>query len=321
MKIQPINNTQNFRGLFVDCSKENGGDWKMVYRPYSWEVRDSKTPIMAKKESIDIVADYLPDNEEIFIPMRGIEPEVSKDILGTVSYYKYTASYNNGEMRRQIIFGEPLSREESLQVYDKKLEEFVKMKLEEQRKIALDINDAPRTLDSVNEEFRNSSWRYEDTSFGYNAHKRAMDKRHKEMFEYAKTVCDQAMKYIKINASLDSIKQQRAQIQAELEMINNARQDNNLIDISKRHVPDPNKPYWQALVEALNNENIRLNTDKVVVFPHTTKTLKSLIEGWFKGYNTTAHFNEDVLRRIPDELMSRADSAIYHFKRYKKNLF
>ncbi len=321
MKIQPINNTQTFKGLFVDCSKENGGDWKMVYRPYSWELKDSKTPIMSSKTPIDILADYLPDNEEIFIPMQENKPEISKDILGTVSYYKYPASYNNGEMRRQIIFGEPLSREESLNIYLQKLDKFVEMKHNKQSELEKSIQSADQDLQNLNNNFGNSSCAYERTSLGFNKHKREMDKFEKDMYQQAKTLHKNAIDYIKINSSLQSIEKQKLEMQEELAMIENARNNNVLVDISKRHLPDPNKAYWQVLVEAINNKNIRLNTDKVIVFPHATKTLKSLIEGWFKSYNVSPHFDQYVLDRIPGELMSCADSMIYHFKRCNKPRF
>ena len=32
MRINAINNQQTFKGLFIDHSKENGGNWKMEYR-------------------------------------------------------------------------------------------------------------------------------------------------------------------------------------------------------------------------------------------------------------------------------------------------
>ena len=86
MKIQAINTNTNFKGLFTDKSAQNNGNWRMEYQPYSWE--SNNTGKMANKERIDIYANMLPDNEEIYTKNKGYYAETSGDILGTTSYYK-----------------------------------------------------------------------------------------------------------------------------------------------------------------------------------------------------------------------------------------
>lgn len=124
MKIQAINTNTNFKGLFTDKSAQNNGNWRMEYQPYSWE--SNNTGKMANKERIDIYANMLPDNEEIYTKNKGYYAETSGDILGTTSYYK---TYD-GRMRRTIDEMPSLNREDSLKVLDKKLGKFLEQKQE-----------------------------------------------------------------------------------------------------------------------------------------------------------------------------------------------
>ena len=71
MKINAITNT-SFKGLFTDRTQENNGNWRMEYRPYSWENK------MVPKTKIDVFSSVLPTNEEIYI--GGGQRESSKDI-------------------------------------------------------------------------------------------------------------------------------------------------------------------------------------------------------------------------------------------------
>ena len=63
MKVNVINNT-NFKGLFIDKTKENNGNWRMEYRPYSWEMKNDGEYIMAPQTEWDLFSDKLPDNEK-----------------------------------------------------------------------------------------------------------------------------------------------------------------------------------------------------------------------------------------------------------------
>ena len=121
MKIQTINNQISSKGIYIDRSKENNGNWKMAYKPYSWELDTNAKPYIAPKEQIDMYASSLPTNEEFYTAIENAKPAVSKDIYGTISYYQYPAHINNGKMRRDVIQEEAMGREESLEVYVKKL--------------------------------------------------------------------------------------------------------------------------------------------------------------------------------------------------------
>ena len=129
MKINAISNT-NFKGLFTDKSAQNGGNWKMEYSPYAWEAKyfkiDSK---MANQENIDIFGTCLPDNEKIYTNENG--KKSAKDILGTEFYYEY----ENGKVRKTITEVPAMNRENSLKVYNKKLDKFLKMKKDKSEEI------------------------------------------------------------------------------------------------------------------------------------------------------------------------------------------
>ena len=98
MKISPVKSVTNFagrsidyninfKGLFIDKSLENDGNWRMEYSPYSWETKnwniDSK---MASQSCIDIYGNELPDNEKIYSAIEN--KKSAKDILGTEFYYE-----------------------------------------------------------------------------------------------------------------------------------------------------------------------------------------------------------------------------------------
>ena len=127
MKIQSIHANTNFKGLFTDKSKENSGNWKMEYQPYSWEKNHNYAiSRMANKQSFDIYDSKLPDNEEIYLRNTTYRAETSKDILGTESYF---VNYD-GTMRRTIDEKPAMNREKSLEVLYKKYNAFLEMKNE-----------------------------------------------------------------------------------------------------------------------------------------------------------------------------------------------
>ena len=119
MKINVISNT-NFRGLFTDKSAQNGGNWKMEYSPYSWESKNFKLDsTMADQGDVDILGTCLPDNEKIYTEQNGRKS--AKDILGTEFYYEY----DNGKVRKTITEVPAMNRQDSLRVYNSKLEKFL----------------------------------------------------------------------------------------------------------------------------------------------------------------------------------------------------
>ena len=119
MKINAINNT-NFRGLFTDKSSQNGGNWKMEYSPYAWESPNGyNLSKMDTQRDIDIFGTVLPDNEKIYT--ENYNRKSAKDILGTEFYYE---TYD-GRVRKTITEVPAMNREDSLRVYNSKLQKFL----------------------------------------------------------------------------------------------------------------------------------------------------------------------------------------------------
>ena len=148
MKINAISNT-NFRGLFTDKSAQNGGNWKMEYSPYAWEskqgwVIDSK---MANQSDIDVFGTCLPDNEKIYTEKNGRKS--AKDILGTEFYYEY----QDGKVRKTITEVPAMNREESLRVYNGKLQKFLGMKEEKAESIKKTVSDSVKKLENEPADF------------------------------------------------------------------------------------------------------------------------------------------------------------------------
>lgn len=268
MKINPINNTK-FKGHFIDMSAQNNGNWKMVYHPYSWESG------MHIKEKIDIKKD-LPLNEEIYIPQIGNEPEISKDILGTVSYYKYPEHINNGKTRRHIDIGQSYNREDSLIVLRKKLDVFRKMKIQACKDIAEKIQKARIGMLFPLEDYNNSSKAHRDSFFGTKSHD-AMDESVKKIDRFFMDTLSDAKDYIEISESLNNLESKYRNITKELEDIRIAKGTGNLIDISENN--SGTFEYLHSLLDKIHNKEIPIaNVDKYLVLTHESGSFKEIAD-------------------------------------------
>ncbi len=267
MKIQAINNT-NFKGLFTDKTAENGYNWRMEYRPYSWE--SNNTSKMANKKQIDIFAYDLPDNEEIYIsyPNAG---ESSKDILGTESYYVRS----DGKMRRTITEMPALNREESLKVKNSKLEEFERIKKIKAANMQNNMEKIYEKLRPSSDEFNKY---YEDSSQGYFSRQYSLDNsRYNMKTEFNKTqncakdLYSDFQKYITLRNSIDNIKNIQMNNYKEIIKLGELRKAGNLIDISQRDIPNPDR----ALEEAL--QNLQSAAQKFVCLPHKLVSMEEIL--------------------------------------------
>lgn len=242
MKIQAINTNTNFKGLFTDKSAQNGGNWFMEYRPYSWE--SNNTGKMANKVRVDEYASTLPDNEEIFTREKE-HIESSKDILGTESYYKAA----DGTMRRTIIQGPSMNREESLEVLNKKLNAFLKLKQATRKTLEESFAPIFTNLNKESDGYNRASQRHQDSIFGRSQERARMDV-HKsgilaESYEMYQNIKD----YIRLMGSIDNVNAKRETIQSEVKKIGTLKEAGILIDISCRDGEKPN----EALIQALKN--------------------------------------------------------------------
>ena len=272
MKIQAINTNTNFKGLFTNKSKENGGNWKMEYQPYSWE-RNSNQEIgkMAIKEKLNIFSSKLPDNEEIFAVNTPSAKESSKDILGTESYY---LGYN-GSMRRTIDEKPAMNREDSLKVLHKKYGKFLDMK-----------KDAARVLENKFPEYKetagNLSWNYDSASMaqsrGYeygqgfmcksdglnmmNTAKYNMDSSKQALEDNFSSFYNKVQEYTKLTNSIIGAGENREKISEEINKIKELRESGKLIDISKLNISKTDAPLAAAL------QNMNEAAKKFICMPH-----------------------------------------------------
>lgn len=277
MRINAINNQQTFKGLFIDHSKENGGNWKMEYRPYSWELKEG-VPVMQNKEHVNYEKAQLPANEEIYVNTHGRES--SKDILGTESYYKFPPDVNNGEMRSRIDVGFPMNREESLNVYLKKMEKFNKDKrqiLSHDLKYKVDFF----SVDNAYNDFNSSLSKYNNDRgfFGgiKSEHSDNMAENAKYMYERAKILYENASKYVNINESIQDTESAIEKIKEELSLIEKAKIENNYIDISNRAINDVDRPLETYLDEIVSSNRPVGQFNKYISLPKRSYWLRDIL--------------------------------------------
>lgn len=300
MKIQAINNN-SFKGLFTDKSKQNNNEWLMEYRPYSWELDSNAKPKMALKEHLDIKADKLPDNEEIYSKAYGSEPERSKDILGTESYYRYPDHIMNGKMRSTITVAEPLNREESLKVYLEKMNKFRTQKEQEQKILG---NFSFREIESKYRSFNSASADYEDAIIFKQDEKDRMSNATRGMYGAAEKLYRQANAYAKMTESLKQTDKTISDIKTELNTIETAKKEGKVIDISVRTGIDPDAPLKNYInnktFDEANNENMLL------ILPAAVLLLKDIV-GRF-AYNSS--FYKANQKAFADQIIHTVKSNI-----------
>lgn len=270
MKINVISNT-NFRGLFTDKSAQNGGNWKMEYSPYSWESKNFKLDsTMADQGDVDILGTCLPDNEKIYTEQNGRKS--AKDILGTEFYYEY----DNGKVRKTITEVPAMNREDSLRVYNSKLEKFLEMKKEKAENIEKTVVDATKNLDDDVDAFYD---RADDLEKGYFTRhyttagsSYVMKKKYRKVVDALENVTKQFKYYTDLRDSSDFVKKYIAENAKEISLLSQKRKAGKLIDISRRDVYDPNKALWNAM------QNIKEAAEKYVSLPHKTISVQEIIK-------------------------------------------
>lgn len=267
MKIEPIANT-NFRGLFVDKTSQNQGNWRMEYHPYSWENQNTST--MSNKEKINIFAGNLPDNEEIY---KVGQRESSSDILGTESYY-YDKS--TSRMRSKIDVMPAMTREESLRVKHKKLDKFIELKENLKYILSRDIEavyaqaqQSSSNYDSYATDFDRGFWSSARTS---KDNKNLMDAAKSDIMDDMQTLYIKSKQHFELDSSINAVKMAQKHYAAEIEELEQARKENMLIDISRRNVNDANQPLLFAL------RTLKTYTDKLVVLPNKIVSLKEFAD-------------------------------------------
>lgn len=289
MKISAINNT-NFKGLFTDKSNENNGNWKIEYQPYSWEL----TPYqqwaprefgMSEQHDLDMFSEKLPDNEKIYsntfsrehYGSRPTGRESCKDIFGTEFYYQ---DFGTNKMRKTITVLPAMSRENSLIVLNKKLETFIKMKKDLMNEKKSSVSDVKEEIENNSKEYNQNTYEIQDSALSRLFSSEILSKMDKS-FE---TVKNNAMKtynafqdYMKLNESMQGAKNLYKTNAAEIELLKNARETGNLIDISRRDIYDPNKPLWNSIQEMIRTKTLE-TSKKLVALPHKTITMQEIVQ-------------------------------------------
>lgn len=268
MKINAINNT-NFKGLFTNKSSQNGGNWKMEYSPYAWESRNwYNLSKMDTQRDIDIFGTVLPDNEKIYT--ENYNRKSAKDILGTEFYYE-----QDGKIRKTITEVPAMNREDSLRVYNSKLQKFLEMKSNKLASIAQTIIDIPNGFADMcskfNERARDIKQGYFARSYTLEGSSNEMTTQFDNMTRSANKAVDEFKQYKSMRESMDFVKKYIAENDKEIELLSEKRNAGKLIDISKRDTYDPNKKLWQAL------QNIKEAVDKYVSLPHKTISVQEIL--------------------------------------------
>ena len=291
MKIQAINTNTNFKGLFTDKSAQNNGNWRMEYQPYSWE--SNNTGKMANKERIDIYANMLPDNEEIYTNNKGYYAETSGDILGTTSYYK---TYD-GRMRRTIDEMPAMNREDSLKVLDKKLGKFLEQKQELRKELEANFDRQTLAIRSSSDNYNIASYELDNTFWTKKNIKNNMDNAARELKNNADIMYQNSQNYIKLMGSIDAVRQTKENGQKEIKQIEELRKSGKLIDISRRDIPNPNEALKQALAD------IRAAAGKFLCLPHKLMSMEEVLK-IVNPRNLSSGYNNEIMHHI-EKLIKR----------------
>ena len=291
MKIQAINTNTNFKGLFTDKSAQNNGNWRMEYQPYSWE--SNNTGKMANKERIDIYANMLPDNEEIYTKNKGYYAETSGDILGTTSYYK---TYD-GRMRRTIDEMPAMNREDSLKVLDKKLGKFLEQKQELRKELEANFDRQTLAIRSSSDNYNIASYELDNTFWTKKNIKNNMDNAARELKNNADIMYQNSQNYIKLMGSIDAVRQTKENGQKEIKQIEELRKSGKLIDISRRDIPNPNEALKQALAD------IRAAAGKFLCLPHKLMSMDEILK-IVNPRNLSSAYNNEIMHHI-EKLIKR----------------
>lgn len=291
MKIQAINTNTNFKGLFTDKSAQNNGNWRMEYQPYSWE--SNNTGKMANKERIDIYANMLPDNEEIYTKNKGYYAETSGDILGTTSYYK---TYD-GRMRRTIDEMPAMNREDSLKVLDKKLGKFLEQKQELRKELEANFDRQTLAIRSSSDNYNIASYELDNTFWTKKNIKNNMDNAARELKNNADIMYQNSQNYIKLMGSIDAVRQTKENGQKEIKQIEELRKSGKLIDISRRDIPNPNEALKQALAD------IRAAAGKFLCLPHKLMSMDEILK-IVNPRNLSSGYNNEIISHV-EKLIKR----------------
>ena len=199
--------------------------------------------------------------------------EASKDILGTTSYY---LNRNTSEMRRSITEVPAMNLEDSLIVRNKKLKEFLKQKEEAKNKIQESMKSSRQELERTDKEFDaysmdyEESWPFRDRSKEEN--KDLMVRVKSSMREAGRKMYHSVKEYTAMTDSIASVRKIKSDAEKDIALLQMARETDNLIDVSRRDVEEPDN----ALVEALKDMDTAIK--KTIALPHRIISVKEVVK-------------------------------------------
>ena len=248
---------------------------------------------MANKERIDIYANMLPDNEEIYTKNKGYYAETSGDILGTTSYYK---TYD-GRMRRTIDEMPAMNREDSLKVLDKKLGKFLEQKQELRKELEANFDRQTLAIRSSSDNYNIASYELDNTFWTKKNIKNNMDNAARELKNNADIMYQNSQNYIKLMGSIDAVRQTKENGQKEIKQLEELRKSGKLIDISRRDIPNPNEALKQALAD------IRAAAGKFLCLPHKLMSMEEVLK-IVNPRNLSSGYNNEIMHHI-EKLIKR----------------
>ena len=272
MKINTISNT-NFHGLFVDRTSENGGNWRMEYYPYSWENK------MAPKVHLDIFASKLPMNEEIYEHSNKIEQ--SKDILGTISYYK-DVSFGRDILRKTITQMPAMNLEDSLKTKEKKLVAFIKQKENYMQSLKAPLQGRMQSIFNISKLHYQYASDINRDIFSHQYTKEARATGVKNNFDKMTKIAEENgtdfQKYIRLSESANDVRNELNLVSKQISELEVAKFSNKLIDISRRDINACDEPLAKAL------QDVEKAKGKLVALSNGTITVDEILKAIGKDF-------------------------------------
>ena len=271
MRINSIQNN-NFQGKYIDRSNQNGGFWYMEYKPYSWE--SGNTSKMEQKQRLNVLAEELPNNEEIHSTTKSpgfvFGRESSKDLLGTEFAYNHCTEFLQEE-KNEVVPVKAMNLEDSLKVQNEKYEKFLVLKQIAKSKLESLFFISNGDISKSHDKFLNSSKEYDNHFIKTKQRKSVLDKNELELAQKALKLSKSIVEYMQLNTSIKSVEEKKQKNLEILQQIEEAKNNDNLIDISRRDVKNPNKQLYIAM------QNAEKFVNQVIALPHKIVSVKEVI--------------------------------------------
>lgn len=226
-----------FQGIY----KEILGSKKLEYKPYSWERNSQDMFGAATFTKINLQGTVLPDNTD----------------LQTI--------FNPNAQEKEILTTSAMDRETSLIEKNKKWNTFLERKLEARQQLENKMTIQQKVIAAANYTYNNT----QDSNKKDFAQALASDNS-QQHFNILK-------KYISLRDSIESIKDTRNSELLEIEKLKNARENGQLIDISRRDIKNPDKSLIDEIAKMIKTNTLN-QSKKLIALPHKTITVQEVLK-------------------------------------------